>query len=303
METLESDSSTRDRIVHLVVEEGPVSVLELARDLRLTTAGVRRHIAALEDAGQVVVHTSPVAGAPGRGRPARRYVATRPRTVRPGLHLCRARGQGPGVPRRGGRPRGRRELRRAPGRLSSPARWRPRSSRRGAARRGPRCSPRRCPARATPRRCVRCREAAPSSCARATAPCATWRRATRRCARRRPGCSRGCWASTSSGCRRSPPAGTSAPPTSRCASRARDHRSGHALRWPPDRPTASAIATRRPWRETDDCTHRTGDHPELRPGDHRVHRCLRVRLARLRRSPACPRAAGCPRRSCATSRP
>jgi predicted ArsR family transcriptional regulator len=76
MDTLESDSSTRDRIVHLVVEEGPVSVLELARDLHLTTAGVRRHIAALEEAGQVVVHTSPAAGAPGRGRPARRYVAT-----------------------------------------------------------------------------------------------------------------------------------------------------------------------------------------------------------------------------------
>lgn len=69
--------STRERILHLVVEAGPVSVLELARDLHLTPAGVRRHVAALEEAGQVAVHTARTGrGAVGRGRPARRYVAT-----------------------------------------------------------------------------------------------------------------------------------------------------------------------------------------------------------------------------------
>ena len=76
MDSTESDSSTRDRILRLVVEAGPVSVLELAEDLRLTPAGVRRHIAALEEAGQVAAHTTRPHGAQGRGRPARRYVAT-----------------------------------------------------------------------------------------------------------------------------------------------------------------------------------------------------------------------------------
>lgn len=76
MDSTESDSSTRDRILRLVVEAGPVSVLELAEDLQLTPAGVRRHIAALEEAGQVAAHTARRPGAQGRGRPARRYVAT-----------------------------------------------------------------------------------------------------------------------------------------------------------------------------------------------------------------------------------
>lgn len=68
--------STRRRILRLVVESGPVSVVELARDLELTTAGVRRHVASLEDGGQITVHAVAAPGAPRRGRPARRYVAT-----------------------------------------------------------------------------------------------------------------------------------------------------------------------------------------------------------------------------------
>lgn len=72
----EADCSTRHRILELVAEEGPVSVLQLASDLELTTAGVRRHIAALLDAGEITEHTARVPGRPGRGRPARRYVAT-----------------------------------------------------------------------------------------------------------------------------------------------------------------------------------------------------------------------------------
>ncbi len=68
------DTSTRRRVLRLVVEDGPISVVELARDLDLTAAGVRRHVAALEDAGQIAVfetrHTPS-----RRGRPARRYVA------------------------------------------------------------------------------------------------------------------------------------------------------------------------------------------------------------------------------------
>lgn len=70
------DCSTRERILRLVVEEGPVSVLQLAADLDLTTAGARRHVAALVDAGEITAHTGQLPGRAGRGRPARRYVAT-----------------------------------------------------------------------------------------------------------------------------------------------------------------------------------------------------------------------------------
>jgi predicted ArsR family transcriptional regulator len=68
--------TTRRHVLRLIVEEGPVSVVQLARDLSLTTAGVRRHVAALEDAGEIAVHAVQVPGRAGRGRPARRYVAT-----------------------------------------------------------------------------------------------------------------------------------------------------------------------------------------------------------------------------------
>ncbi|MCU1432753.1 MAG: putative transcriptional regulator [Actinotalea sp.] len=71
-----ADPTTRQRILRLVVEEGPVSVVELARDLDLSTAGVRRHVAGLEEAGQVVAHAVRATGEPRRGRPARRFVAT-----------------------------------------------------------------------------------------------------------------------------------------------------------------------------------------------------------------------------------
>lgn len=72
----ELDCSTRQRILRLVVEEGPVSVVQLAGDLELTTAGVRRHVAALLHAGEISEHTGLLPGRAGRGRPARRYVAT-----------------------------------------------------------------------------------------------------------------------------------------------------------------------------------------------------------------------------------
>lgn len=73
---VEQETSTRRRILRLIVQEGPVSVVQLATALDLTTAGVRRHIAALEESGQIRVHRVQPAGHPHRGRPARRYVAT-----------------------------------------------------------------------------------------------------------------------------------------------------------------------------------------------------------------------------------
>lgn len=71
-----TEKSTRERILRLVVEDGPVSVVELATVLDLTPAGVRRHVVALEESGQIAVHHAPAGGSPRRGRPARRYVAT-----------------------------------------------------------------------------------------------------------------------------------------------------------------------------------------------------------------------------------
>mgnify|MGYP000857136449 FL=1 len=71
------DDSTRARVLDLIVSKGPVSAAQLAKVLSLTPAAVRRHITALEEAGEIQVHTAASPGKRGRGRPARYYVATR----------------------------------------------------------------------------------------------------------------------------------------------------------------------------------------------------------------------------------
>lgn len=73
-EIAESESSTRDRVLQLVIADGPVTANSLAAALGLTTAGIRRHIGCLEDAGLISIHDGRPTGA--RGRPARYYVAT-----------------------------------------------------------------------------------------------------------------------------------------------------------------------------------------------------------------------------------
>ncbi|WP_127126123.1 metalloregulator ArsR/SmtB family transcription factor [Georgenia sp. SYP-B2076] len=72
----EAEPPTHERVLELVVEQGPVSAATLARVLELTPAAVRRHIGHLEAQGQIVVHEPAGAGARRRGRPARHYVAT-----------------------------------------------------------------------------------------------------------------------------------------------------------------------------------------------------------------------------------
>lgn len=69
------DGSTRERVLALIVTDGPVSAALLATDLGLTPAGVRRHLAQLETDGLIAVHESATATGQ-RGRPARHYVAT-----------------------------------------------------------------------------------------------------------------------------------------------------------------------------------------------------------------------------------
>src|ERR671933_1793773 len=70
-----ADARTRDRVWRAVLEQGPVSASHLAERLNLTPAAVRRHLDALAADELVTVWQAPLARR-GRGRPARRYVAT-----------------------------------------------------------------------------------------------------------------------------------------------------------------------------------------------------------------------------------
>lgn len=71
--TAESDGSTRERVLQLVVEEGPISAAQLGRKLNLTAAAVRRHLDAMTEQG--VVEIKNISGRrKGAGRPSRRYV-------------------------------------------------------------------------------------------------------------------------------------------------------------------------------------------------------------------------------------
>ncbi|WP_147106942.1 helix-turn-helix transcriptional regulator [Nesterenkonia populi] len=69
----EADGSTRERVLQLVVEEGPISAAQLGTKLSLTPAAVRRHLDAMTEQG--IVEIKNVQGSKrGAGRPSRRYV-------------------------------------------------------------------------------------------------------------------------------------------------------------------------------------------------------------------------------------
>ncbi|QPK82226.1 HTH domain-containing protein [Schaalia sp. ZJ405] len=70
------DANTRDRVLDLIVEKGPVTASTIAKILGLTTAAVRRHITILIDSKEIAEHEPGHSGKRGRGRPARHYVAT-----------------------------------------------------------------------------------------------------------------------------------------------------------------------------------------------------------------------------------
>lgn len=68
------EATTRDRVLRLIVELGPISAAELARRLELTSAAVRRHLTTLESERQVEARDDVPIAKRGRGRPARKYV-------------------------------------------------------------------------------------------------------------------------------------------------------------------------------------------------------------------------------------
>ncbi|MGM7667276.1 helix-turn-helix transcriptional regulator [Microbacterium sp. A93] len=67
--------STRDRVLQVVLNQGPVSAAHVGEELGLTAAAVRRHLDVLSAEGSVEVKL--VSGNRGAGRPSRRYVVSR----------------------------------------------------------------------------------------------------------------------------------------------------------------------------------------------------------------------------------
>lgn len=68
-----ADGRTRERIRELLLNQGPLTVAELASALDLAPSGLRRHLDVMQGEG-LVAETSVEAGR--RGRPARRYTLT-----------------------------------------------------------------------------------------------------------------------------------------------------------------------------------------------------------------------------------
>lgn len=65
--------TTRERLVEAISAHGPITARQLAERFDLTSAAVRRHLAALEADGTIAEHRVPVAHR-GRGRPSKSFV-------------------------------------------------------------------------------------------------------------------------------------------------------------------------------------------------------------------------------------
>ncbi|MFW0784979.1 metalloregulator ArsR/SmtB family transcription factor [Gordonia sp. CPCC 206044] len=69
------DGQTRAAVVSLLVEDGPLTATEIADRLGISAAGVRRHLDALAEVGDVEASSSGF-GRRGRGRPAKWFQLT-----------------------------------------------------------------------------------------------------------------------------------------------------------------------------------------------------------------------------------
>lgn len=70
----QKETRTRETILSLVMEIGPVTVLEIAKQLSMTTAGVRRHVDLLLQQNKIRVFQTDL-HTQRRGRPAKSYIA------------------------------------------------------------------------------------------------------------------------------------------------------------------------------------------------------------------------------------
>lgn len=75
-ETQTVDIPTRQRVVNLILNEGPQTAKQLADTLDLTPAAVRRHLSSLLDDGTLASQEQRIYGARGRGRPSKVFVLT-----------------------------------------------------------------------------------------------------------------------------------------------------------------------------------------------------------------------------------
>ncbi len=78
--------TTRDRITRLLLERGWATAVELAAELGLSTAGIRRHLDAMFAEGLVVGREQPTGRPRGRGRPARAFSLTEEARLRCAPH-------------------------------------------------------------------------------------------------------------------------------------------------------------------------------------------------------------------------
>lgn len=72
----EGDARTRDRVARAVLERGPVTASDLAGQLGITPAAVRRHLERMLAEGHLAAREPAAHGPRGRGRPAREFVLT-----------------------------------------------------------------------------------------------------------------------------------------------------------------------------------------------------------------------------------
>lgn len=72
----EIEVPTRQRVVELILADGPQTARQLADRLELTPAAIRRHLTGLLDEGILASREERVYGARGRGRPSKVFVIT-----------------------------------------------------------------------------------------------------------------------------------------------------------------------------------------------------------------------------------
>lgn len=76
MEATELEVPTRQRVINLILNDGPQTAKQLADRLVLTPAAVRRHLTTLLEDGTLASQEQRVYGARGRGRPSKVFALT-----------------------------------------------------------------------------------------------------------------------------------------------------------------------------------------------------------------------------------